>query len=117
MEQIDIPGLAAYERAFQVTDGSIVVVGITRKDETDRAVALKVRVRLADATGATVTDSEGVPFVAPAQVRSIATTALAAGTITVADVMAEATTDAVDRLKRHVAARRAWAQIPPDPDM
>lgn len=115
MQPIDLPGLTAAERAFQLVDGSYAVVRITRSRDTGADVPIKVCVRAVDATGATLVE-DGVPLEAPARIVTVSAGGLADGAITIDDVMADATVDACDRIRRHVAARRAWAKIPRDPD-
>lgn len=115
MENIAIPGLKDCERAFRVDTGEIVVVRITRSTTLDaRFIAFKIDAWLATEDG-DVVEIDGVPAIAPAEVRTILTDAIASGALTIEGEMADATIRAVEKALRHATAMRAWSRIPVEP--
>lgn len=119
-----VSGLGEAERAFRVTqgkhEGEICKVRVTKVSDGDgpepgvgesRFLKLKTQAFHIDEDGETIL-RDGVPVQTTKKARSIQVDALAEGTLSVPNELAEATREAVERFKRHLSALEAWDSIP-----
>lgn len=112
IERTDIP-VEAHEKAYQLTTGELVAIGIARQlvASEEPVVALRISARLIDATGVTVTVGEDQAVIPP-HVRTIYAGALADGTLTIDAEMVDAAAKAAERIRQYAAALTAIAKIP-----
>ncbi|WP_406828111.1 hypothetical protein [Microbulbifer sp. ARAS458-1] len=117
-----VTGLEPGQVAFVIDNGAyagqLIRIQITRADvDTDAdgvvdQVNLKVSGAVIDDQNQVQATGGGEPMVTPGKVDSIATSALAEGTESVAAVKARITDECVHRMVRLAAAMQAWESIP-----
>jgi hypothetical protein len=110
---VDVPSLTAGQRAFRLDSGELIVVQIRRIDSKpeDAQVNMKVEAFRANDDGS-IMSVDGIPQQIPAHVHSMNMAALAEGQVVIENEMADATVKAIERLRNHLAALKAWAKIP-----
>ena len=113
MTEHEMPNLPAHERAFMLPSGEIAIVGIQSVDSADpHSLILQVDCRLVDASGASLTTSDGTALHLPTNATTVHKDQLANGTVTVEGIMADETVKACTRIMSHAVGLRAWSKIP-----
>lgn len=111
----ETPGLSSSERAFALTEGPQAgkrcKVTTRRVHEDPDMLRIKVRAYEIDADGEAV-ERGGAPVMIPAFARNVSLDALEAGEVSMGQVLAEATCEAVSIFRDHVCAVEAWTHTP-----